>query len=303
MIILKSIQLLLIGIIIFINLALLSFITKEEYTLTGCLDNRWAYESISAWDLVLPLNENDFENIKIGIIDTYLNNNEPGFDHINVIGENNDYDSHGTKISRVLVGNSLYECEGILTNIGAYFFPISSDELNAFTLKEAIKLAVLYEIDVLNISLGTYNKNKELHNEVISATDNGMIIIASAGNELSGAYNYPASFPQVISVGALDRNLNVHSETNYNDKIDIFAPGEKILHTSIEPIFIYGTSVATPYVTGLIVIMKLLNKDMPNNDIIDLIKETSIKYPGTWNGQNIGINIINYKNAIYRMER
>ena len=59
--------------------------------------------------------------------------------------------------------------------------------------------------------------------------DQGVLIVASAGNGGSSDYLYPASFDQVISVGAIDVRKNHASFSQYNDQVELVAPGVQVL--------------------------------------------------------------------------
>lgn len=59
----------------------------------------------------------------------------------------------------------------------------------------------------------------------------GVLIVASAGNNESSDYLFPASFDQVISVGAVDANNNHAVFSQYNDQVELVAPGVGVLST------------------------------------------------------------------------
>ena len=82
------------------------------------------------------------------------------------------------------------------------------------------------------------------------AYDQGVLIIAAAGNDGTTAHDYPASFPHVVSVGAVDRKgANRADFSNYNDHIEIVAPGVDVMSTAPDDSYrsLSGTSMSTPY--------------------------------------------------------
>ena len=61
--------------------------------------------------------------------------------------------------------------------------------------------------------------------------DNGVLVVAAAGNGGTNQYSYPASWPAVLSVGAVTSTLERASFSQYNDQVDLVAPGVGILST------------------------------------------------------------------------
>ena len=53
--------------------------------------------------------------------------------------------------------------------------------------------------------------------------DDGILIVASAGNGGSSSYSYPASYPSIMSVAATDSSDAKASFSQFNDEVDIAA--------------------------------------------------------------------------------
>ena len=85
-------------------------------------------------------------------------------------------------------------------------------------------------IRVVNLSLGSTGGGcgSSYRNSIQDVTDAGITVVSSSGNEAveaPGAYGYPASCENVISVGAVDPLNNRAYYSTYNDMVDIAAPG------------------------------------------------------------------------------
>ena len=85
-------------------------------------------------------------------------------------------------------------------------------------------------IRVINLSLGSTGGScgSSYRNSIQDVTDAGLTVVASSGNEAveaPGAYGYPASCDNVISVGSVDPLNNRAYYSTYNDRVDIVAPG------------------------------------------------------------------------------
>jgi subtilisin family serine protease len=81
-----------------------------------------------------------------------------------------------------------------------------------------------------------------------------VLIVAAAGNDGNlFPISYPARFKDVISVGAVDRNLNICSFSSGGRRADILAPGDDIVSTVCNQGYDWfsGTSMACPHVAGV----------------------------------------------------
>jgi subtilisin family serine protease len=60
---------------------------------------------------------------------------------------------------------------------------------------------------------------------------NGLLLIAAAGNDGNTATSYPAGFPEVVSVAAIDSNMTRADFSQVNPDVEIAAPGVSVLST------------------------------------------------------------------------
>lgn len=121
------------------------------------------------------------------------------------------------------------------------------------SLIKALDWLAAQNVRVVNMSLaGPYNKL--LERSVARAIDDGMVIVAAAGNDgASAAPRYPAAFDGVIAVTAVDADRAVYRKAVRGDHIDFAAPGVDIPVVSGSDLrFVTGTSIAAPFVTARI---------------------------------------------------
>jgi subtilisin family serine protease len=79
------------------------------------------------------------------------------------------------------------------------------------------------------------------------------VMVAAAGNDGANAEPaYPAAWPGVIAVTAVDGRLNVYREANRGDYVELAAPGVDIwaARAGAGGAYYRGTSFAAPYVTA-----------------------------------------------------
>lgn len=121
------------------------------------------------------------------------------------------------------------------------------------------------KVRVISLSLGGKTDVPQLHDAVIRAVNNNILVVCAAGNEGDGShvtdeYSYPAAYVEAISVGAVDLNKKLASYSNSNDNVDLLAPGSNILSTYLSGKYakLTGTSMATPHVSGALAL--IINK-------------------------------------------
>jgi len=110
--------------------------------------------------------------------------------------------------------------------------------------------------EVISLSLGGSNPPQELHDIIVSAYSYNITIVAAAGNEGAESLIYPAAYPEVIAVGAIDEGGNVPDWSNRNP--ELAAPGVNILSTYVGGTYetLSGTSMATPHVSATVALMQ-----------------------------------------------
>ena len=127
----------------------------------------------------------------------------------------------------------------------------------------AINYAVEKKVDIISMSLGMSNDDPKLEKAIKNAINNNILVVCAAGNEGDGnandfEYSYPASYVDVISVGAVDKKGVPASFSNSNLVVDLVAPGVDIVSTYPNNQFasLSGTSMAAPHVTGSLALLK-----------------------------------------------
>ena len=125
---------------------------------------------------------------------------------------------------------------------------------SSVSLERAIRYAVDNGADVINLSIGGKNFDQLLFDACNYAETKGVVIVASTGNDNQDTHEYPASYPTVIGVTAVDSSGN-KMPFNYNTSVKLAAPGKAIYSayytTASSYVTADGTSMATPVVAGI----------------------------------------------------
>jgi thermitase len=93
---------------------------------------------------------------------------------------------------------------------------------------------------------------------------NGSVLVAAAGNDGDATLNYPAAYPNVVSVAATDHNDQRASFSNANADVELAAPGVDVLSTWNNGAYntISGTSMATPHAAAVAAVVRTLNSGL-----------------------------------------
>jgi len=130
--------------------------------------------------------------------------------------------------------------------------------------------------DIINMSLGGSVDSTTLQSAVTDAVNAGVLVVASAGNRSSSIPLYPAAYPEVLSVSAVNPGAQRAYYSNFGSTIDFAAPGgdmtidlnfdsysDGVLSTlfnekngTFSYAFFQGTSMAAPHVAGVAALVK-----------------------------------------------
>lgn len=187
---------------------------------------------------------------KVCIIDTGLYTGHEDFAGVDVTGgysqTNEDtalwtYDGygHGTHVAGTIAAMpNAYGVVGVTPGtVSLFIVKIFGDDglwvrkAHASDLIEAAYLCQDSGANIISMSLsGTTSSNKEekAFNALYEA---GILSIAAASNEGGTDYHYPASYDSVVSVAALDSLFTVADFSQYNDQVELAAPGVGVLST------------------------------------------------------------------------
>jgi hypothetical protein len=200
---------------------------------------------------------------RVGLIDTGVGNHaalaNASITRKNFVDRNAATNvAHGTAIASILVG----ELPGAGTLMpGARLYSANVFAQDAAGLRadapaiiEALDWMATQRVPVVNLSL-MGPPNALLERAVRAAAERGLILVAAAGNDGPGAAPaYPAAYPEVIAVSAVDARGRPYGRNNRGAYVYVAAPGVDIWGADARGgvAFWTGTSFAAPFVTATV---------------------------------------------------
>lgn len=193
------------------------------------------------------------------------NDNSVQAGELNPAGENT---THGTKVAGVAAasGNNAKGMAGV--DWSTKILPIQALDDDGYgdtlSVGRAIYYATQQGADVISLSLGSDLSDDFVREAVQDALSAGVVVVAASGNDGCDCMVYPANYPEVVAVGALNSSSQPASFSSFGDNLDILAPGTDITsatwqsgnQTSAYTSGNNGTSFATPMVGGMLTRLK-----------------------------------------------
>jgi len=145
-----------------------------------------------------------------------------------------DYNQHGTHCSgTILALDNTQGVIGVAPSASLIFGKVLNNGgygLDSW-IATGIDWAVSQGADVISMSLGGDTVEPALQDACLNAFNAGVLVVASAGNDASSNPNYPASYPGVMSISAVDSNSQLASFSSFGPLVSVTAPGVGVSST------------------------------------------------------------------------
>ena len=177
------------------------------------------------------------------------------------------------------------------------------DEALPGEIAEAIRWAVENDADVINLSLVTLDR-PVLADAVREAIDQGVVVVAAAGNRTENQQDlpaYPAAYPGVIAVAGVDEQGGHVGSSVSGNYVDVAAPGQNIVGPAPggEGYLAAGegTSFAAAYVSGVVALVRAAHPDLSPEQVADRLIRTADAPPAGVDPQ-VGHGVVNPYRAV-----
>ncbi|MEK7189508.1 MAG: S8 family serine peptidase, partial [Patescibacteria group bacterium] len=251
----------------------------------------------SIWLNTKEIPQNGKDDDSNGYVDDYY-----GWNFIDNNSDMTTKGSHGTQIAGIIAAK--HDAIGIagIAPESKIMSLIACNKYgcNRAAVIKAIRYAVDNGVNIINLSLsasGYLGYTSEYDSAIKYAYDKNVIIVASAGNgdtesagqinQIGQNLNYIKASPvsndveninMVVGVGASQNGVPI-SWSNYGGSVDVWAPGSKVLTTTV-PAYgsgygykeVSGTSFSAPMVSAAAALIKSAYPNLKNWEIVDYIK-------------------------------
>jgi major intracellular serine protease len=256
------------------------------------------------------------KDIKVAILDSGLNSGMDDFKgnknisfHNAVTGSEtasdcqDDATGHGTDCSGILCaqGRAL---NGVAPEIMLLVVKITNEkgERTSEAILKGLAAAISFGSDVISLSFSmAKDANFDLiHTRIKEAYNKDIVVLGATGDSGSLDFpvdNFPASFPECLSIGGIDQTRKRSKYSARSNFLDLMGPGENLMSVYAPGKKINGTSFSTPFVAGVIALLKSIAKGrehaLSNIELYDILKRTAdIKVSDNYNLIDYGWGVL-----------
>ena len=200
-----------------------------------------------------------------------------------------DSNGHGTGMASLIAGNGT-DVMGLAPAARVLAVRVMTGA-GGFTTQElaaGIQFAVQQHAGVINLSLNSVQSDPAVQQAISQAVAANIVVVAASGNESAASVDFPAAYPGVVAVGAIDQNGQIWSRSNTGSHVTLAAPGVSIYRDNNlnQQGTDSGTSDATAYVSAAAALVRSAHPDWTADQVISDLISTADPGSGQTAGQH-----------------
>ena len=201
----------------------------------------------------------DTGRVIVGLVDTAVQSLGNGLDgfllkQVSVAGDaalDPNSPSHGTSMAETVL-RSLAATTGGSSSVQILPVDVYGPNASTSTFDVANGIATAYNSGarIINLSLGSDGDSATLHDIIQEVSAKNVVLIGAAGNSPVTTPFYPAAYPEVMAVTAIDQG-QLASYANRGSFVSLGAPGTSVIYYQNVPWYVQGTSASAAYTSGV----------------------------------------------------
>ena len=255
--------------------------------------------------------------ITVGVVDTGVDAHTPqlagrvlvGADLVNPGGGPGNVDcyGHGTFVAGIVAAAPASGTGFTGVAPGAQVLPIrianNGGDVTSAALANGIRAAVDGGARVINVSASTTVPDAALASAVDYAEAHDVVLIASAANSAKAGdpVTYPASYPTVIAVGAIDSNGQRADFSQTGPYLGLVAPGVNVVSVGPNGPGQWqgsGTSYAAPFVAGTAALVRAYHPGLTAAQVRHRLETTADHPAAKMPDEQYGWGVVNLQAAV-----
>ncbi|MCC6454002.1 MAG: S8 family serine peptidase [Caldilineaceae bacterium] len=243
---------------------------------------QWALDKIGA-DVAWEFSTG--QTITVAVLDSGIDHKHPefvgrvvpGYNFVDKNTDTTDLCGHGTHVAGIIAAeaNNAVGVAGVAHQAAIMPLKVIGDNcMGSYSrLMQAITYAVDHGVRILSITSGGAYDHSGLHDALIYAREQGVLVVVAAGNRGNALPFYPGSFAESFTIAGTDQADQKYNNSNFGQQIDMSAPATNIYNTYYDKekgstyAYLTGTSMAAPHVAAVAALILAIDPKLSLADL------------------------------------
>jgi subtilisin family serine protease len=244
-----------------------------------------AWQEATGEDVVVAIIDGGVDSTHPDFLNSFVDGYNPVTADVIPAGQSIAYDPHGTHVAGIVAANrdDHFGVAGLAPDALIMPIPIfQPGYIGDIYVADGVKWAVDHGAKILQNSWGGPGFSNILKDAFDYALKNDVLVVVSTGNtHIDENWGFPNTIPGIIGVGSTNVNDDISIFSSRGDSVSVVAPGEKILSTVPGGWEYYqGTSMASPFVSGLAALLLQKYPDATPYQIRKMIENSAVDVDG-----------------------